>query len=313
MVIEASKKYDVRTHLLAWEEKPSYHLIKKWIDEGVIGTLKEIHNWSYRPVWPQYLGVPKDRPSVPEGFNWDLWLGPEKDRPYHPYYTHNVFRGWFDFGGGSIADMGHYSLFPLFRILGVDTAPKTIKAYGSVYRTTINQVCRGMSHTDAFPYSSTYKFSFPDQNRLGSFDLYWYDGGIKPFAPEELEVDGRDIPQEGLLFIGDKGKILAGFQGANPEMLPKKKMDAYVGEKTLPEYKTERPSDTWVRAIKSGEESAGSFRHAGPITDLVNLGAAALRSRKKLEFDSDYMRITNDEDANKYLYRDYREGWEMEV
>ncbi|MEM6768933.1 MAG: Gfo/Idh/MocA family oxidoreductase, partial [Bacteroidota bacterium] len=105
-VIAGATSYDVRTHLMAWEDKPTYKLIKQWINDGVIGELQEIHNWSFRPVWPQYMGKPEGTMPIPEDFNWELWLGPEKDRPYHPHYTHNVFRGWYDFGGGSIADMG---------------------------------------------------------------------------------------------------------------------------------------------------------------------------------------------------------------
>ncbi len=311
MVIEGAKKYDVRTHLLAWSDKPAYRLIKQWIDDGVIGNLTEIHNWSYRPVWPQYMGKPTEGQRIPEGFNWDLWLGPEQDRPYHSNYTFNVFRGWYDFGGGSIADMGHYSLFPLFRTLGVNTSPISAKAYGTVYRTTVNNVCRMIRNEEAFPYSCMYKFQFPKQESLPAFDLYWYDGGMKPFAPEELEMDGRDVDREGLMFVGDQGKILAGFQGQRPEIIPAKKMAVYQGEKEYDQSKPERRSDTWTRAITTGEESPGSFLYAGPITDMINLGAVALRAGKKVEFDADQMKVTNDESANQFLHRNYRKGWEL--
>lgn len=312
-VINLAKESKVKTHLLAWSDKPAYRLIHKWINDGVIGNLKEIHNWSFRPVWPQYTSNPTDTPRIPDGFNWGLWLGPVPDRPYHPHYTHNVFRGWYDFGGGSMADMGHYSLFPLFRTLGINTPPRTAKAYGTTTRTTINNVCRPVNNDVAFPYSCLLKFQFPKQESLPAFDLYWYDGGMKPFAPEELETDGRDIPNEGLLFVGDKGKIMAGFQGDDPEILPKKKMDAYQGEKTYSKAEPERRSDTWTRAIKTGEESPGSFLYAGPITETINLGTIALRAGKKVEFDAANMRITNDEQANQYLTREYRKGWEIPI
>ena len=101
--------------------------IKAWIDAGAIGTLREIHNWSNRPVWPQYPTIPTDRPPVPEGFDWELWLGPSLDRPYHPHYTHAVFRGWYEFGGGALADMGHYSLWPVFRLFELD-APVMVES-----------------------------------------------------------------------------------------------------------------------------------------------------------------------------------------
>src|SRR4030042_423252 len=112
------KTYDVTkstgmiTHLLAWSQRSGYDVIKKWLQEGLIGNLKEIHNWSNRPVWPQWQSNPTDPPAVPKDFDWSLWLGPVPARPYHPNYTHAVFRGWDGFGGGSIADMGTYHLFP---------------------------------------------------------------------------------------------------------------------------------------------------------------------------------------------------------
>ena len=140
LTIDTAKKTGLSTHLLAWSKRPEYDVIKKWIAEGQIGTLKEIHNWSNRPVWPQWQSNPTDTVPVPKDFNWDLWLGPVPNRPYHPNYTHNVFRGWYDFGAGSIADMGHYSLFPLFLTLGIDTPALSAEAYATTTRTIVNHV-----------------------------------------------------------------------------------------------------------------------------------------------------------------------------
>lgn len=310
-VIELAKKSNVKTHLLAWSSRSEQALMLKWVNDGVIGELKEIHNWSYRPVWPQWTSNPTERPKIPDGFNWDLWLGPVPERPYHPNFTHNVFRGWYDFGGGSMADMGHYSLFPLFKTFGIETAPISAKAYGTTNRTVVDQVCKGIQNNVAFPYSCQFKFQFPEQNNLPKFDLYWYDGGMKPFAPPELEEDGLDIDTEGMMLVGDKGKILAGFLGQNPRIIPERKMKEYQGEKSVPEEKDERRSDTWARAIKSNKESPGSFIYAGSITETINLGAVALRAGKKITYDSASMNITNDEKANKYLKREYRKGWEL--
>ncbi len=309
--VETAERTNVITHLLAWGDRPELKLIKQWIDDGVIGELKEIHNWSYRPVWPQWTSNPTDSPPIPEGFNWELWLGPVPDRPYHPDYTNNVFRGWYDFGGGSIADMGHYSLFPLFRTLGVDTAPISAKAYGTTTRKIENNVSVAVINNVAFPYSSLIQLSFPPQKTLPAFDLFWYDGGMKPFAPEELLEDNRDIEPEGMMFVGDKGKILAGFLGTKPEIIPKRKMDAYEGEKSVPGQKRKMKSIQWAEAIKNNVESPGSFIHAGPVTETINLAAVALRAGKRIDYDSKNMRITNDEEANKYLTREYRNGWEL--
>ncbi|MCD6597410.1 MAG: Gfo/Idh/MocA family oxidoreductase [Bacteroidales bacterium] len=309
--IETARQTKVITHLLAWSELPEHKLILKWINDGVIGELKEIHNWSYRPVWPQWTSNPKDTPKIPDGFNWDLWLGPVPHRNYHPNYTHNVFRGWYDFGGGSMADMGHYSLFPLFRTFGIETAPISAKAYGTTNKTVENQVCKAIVNDVAFPYSCQFKFEFPEQKNLPEFDLYWYDGGMKPFEPEELEEDNIEIESEGMMFVGDKGKIIAGFLGKNPRIIPERRMKEYQGEKSLPETKRTRKSDTWAHAIKTNTQSPGSFLYAGPVTETINLAAVALRAGKKVEYDSQNMKITNIESANKYLSREYRKGWEL--
>jgi hypothetical protein len=310
-VIDSVRQTKVMTHLQAWSHRPEHKQMRQWIDAGAIGELKEIHNWSYRPVWPQWHEVPKDTPKVPDGFNWELWLGPVTDRPYHPNYTHNVFRGWYDFGGGSMADMGHYSLFPLFRNLGIDTAPLSAKAYGTTNKTAENGVCRGIRNDVAFPYSCMFKFAFPKQSTLPAFDLYWYDGGMKPFAPSELEEDGLDVDAEGMMLVGDKGKILAGFLGEKPRLLPSKKMKDFPSSLPDKEDEDEMRSKDWVDAIKTGKESPGSFLYAGPITETINLASVALRSGKRIEYDSKTQAITNIPDANKYLTREYRKGWEM--
>jgi len=311
LAIETARRTKVITHLLAWSDRRDNQLTLKWIKDGAIGTLKEIHNWSNRPVWPQWTSNPTDTPPIPKGFNWDLWLGPVPHRPYHPNYTHNVFRGWYDFGGGSIADMGHYSLFPLFVTLGIETPPISAEAYGTTTRTIVDQVCREVYNDVAFPHSCMIRFKFPKQKILPPFDLFWYDGGIKPFPPEELAVDSESLAPEGMMFVGDKGKILASFRGENPRIIPEAKMRAYPGQKQLPQQERQRRSSNWVNAIKRNEESPGSFLLAGPVTETINLAAVALRTKRKVDYDTKSMKITNFQQANKYLTREYRKGWEL--
>jgi hypothetical protein len=231
--------------------------------------------------------------------------------PYHPHYTHNVFRGWYDFGGGSIADMGHYSLFPLFRVFGIEKPPVSAKAYGTTHRFVDGNTYKWLQNDVSFPLSSLIQLNFPEQQNLPAFDLFWYDGGMKPFIPEEFVEDNRDMPDEGMMFVGDKGKILAGFRGQQPEILPSRLMRIFGGEKDLPEREQVRRSNTWAAAIKNDEESPGSFIYAGAVTEAINLAAVALRAGKKVDYDSANMKITNDEAANKYLKREYRQGWEL--
>jgi predicted dehydrogenase len=311
LTIETASREKVITHLLAWGDRRDNELTLKWIKDGVIGTLREIHNWSNRPVWPQWTSNPTDRPPIPKGFNWQLWLGPVPDRPYHPNYTHNVFRGWYDFGGGSIADMGHYSLFPLFVTLSIETPPVSAEAYGTTTRTIVSQVCQAVDNNVAFPYSCMIRFRFPKQKILPAFDLFWYDGGMKPFPPDELAADNKSLPAEGMMFVGDKGKILGGFRGEGPRIIPERKMQAYVGEKEVQQEDRRRRARTWVNSIKNSEESPGSFLRAGPVTETINLAAVALRAGRKVDYDAASMKITNFREANKYLTREYRKGWEL--
>jgi hypothetical protein len=310
-VIDKAKSSGVITHLLAWSDRPEYRQIKAWMDAGLIGDLKEIHNWSYRPVWQQWTKRPEPAMPIPDGFNWELWLGPVPDMPYHKNYTHNVFRGWYEFGGGSVADMGHYSLFPLFETLGIDKSPVSARAFGSTSREEVDQVYQWVKNDVAFPASCLIKWKFPAQISLPSFDLFWYDGGMKPFAPEELEIDGKDTPEEGLMLVGTKGKILGGFRGENPVLLPESRMMVGRDAERINSREVDRDTDMWVDAMLEKTQTPGSFLRAQCITDTINLGAIALRSGKRVDFDSNLLKITNDESANQFLTREYRPGWEI--
>ncbi len=308
LTIDTARTTGVSTHLLAWSRRPGNETVKKWIDDGAIGTLKEIHNWSNRPVWPQWTSIPKDKPPVPSGMNWDLWLGPVPHRDYHPNYTHCVFRGWYDFGGGSIADMGHYSLWPMFLTLGVTTPPVSAEAYATTTRTVVDGVSRPVVNDVAFPYSCMVRFKFPKQETLPAFDLFWYDGGMKPHVPEELEIDGKGLPAEGMMFVGDKGKILGGFRNESPRLLPESRMKSYG---TFPAEEDPSTDDVWIDAFREKKQSPGSFLLAGPISETINLGAVALRAGKKVMYDAAKMEITNFPEANQFLRREYRKGWEL--
>lgn len=308
-VIETARQTGVPTHLLAWSKRSGNELVKKWIADGMIGNLLEIHNWSNRPVWPQWVSNPKDTPPIPEGFDWSLWLGPVPDRPYHPNYTHNVFRGWYDFGGGSIADMGHYSLWPLFLTLGIHTPAYAAEAWGTTTCAIDNHVSHGVKNDVAFPQSSIIRFKFRAQETLPPFELFWYDGGMRPNTPDEL--GDASLDPEGMMFVGDKGKIIAGFRCEEPRLLPQSKMDAWLNGQPAPKDVNEEGTAHWITAFKNKTQSPGSFLLAGAVTETILLGGVALRARKKVEYDSAKLRITNNEAANQYLFREYRKGWEM--
>jgi Oxidoreductase family, C-terminal alpha/beta domain/Oxidoreductase family, NAD-binding Rossmann fold len=315
LVIETARESKVATHLLAHGSGAGNGLIVDQIKRGAIGPLREIHNWTNRPVWPQYPDVPSDTPPVPKGLDWDLWLGPAVDRPYHPHYTHTVFRGWYDFGGGSMADMGIYSLWPVFTGLDLG-APTSARAWSTHTCKIENGVSRPVKNDAAYPIGCSIRLGFAARGDMPEMDLFWYDGGMKPRLPQEVEAHGFEMGREGIMFIGDEGTILAGFHGQNPQLFTKGKKEPLKTTEPAPDAagqraKFDRRQSPWLQAILEGNQSPGSFTNAASITDAVNLGTVALRARKKVLFDSDEMKITNAADANKYLYREYRQGWEL--
>jgi len=300
------------THLIPWDSNGSMDTVMTWIKAGAIGTLREVHNWTNRPVWPQYPDLPKETPAVPDGFDWDLWLGPEADRAYSPDYTHMVFRGWYDFGGGSMADMGHYSLWTVFNALKL-TSPTVIEPHRSHVCGFKGAIPYRINNDFSFPMASTVRFSYPANGDRGPVDLCWYDGGMRPPIPEELSRDNKELPQEGMMFVGDSGKILAGFNVQNPQIISGKKMDAPVSTTPANQNQVQQTSAAlplFVDACKTGKQYPGNFSEAEYLTEAVNLYAASLRANKLLRYDAANMKITNVADANKYLTREYRKGWD---
>jgi predicted dehydrogenase len=314
LVLKTAHQTKRATHLLAYGSGTDNGRIAERIKDGVIGPLREVHNWTNRPVWPQYTEIPQDQPPVPKGFDWDLWLGPALYRPYHPHYTHTVFRGWYDFGGGSMADMGIYSLWPIFTALDLD-APLSAEAWATHTCSIVDHVSRPAKNDFSYPTGCTLRFQFAAKEDMPALDLFWYDGGMKPRLPKEVEAHSKEMGREGILFIGDEGAIMAGFNGQNPRVFAKGQNKPLHTEGASSQdaggggTRGRDRRSSWLEAFKEGEPSPGSFLNAGAITDTVNLGTVALRAGKKVFFDSEKMKITNDSEANKYLYREYRQGW----
>jgi hypothetical protein len=310
LVIDTAREKGVATHFMPWDANGSMEQVLAWIKDGSIGTVREVHNWTNRPVWPQYTSIPTDTPSIPEGFDWDLWLGPEAVRPYHPDYTHMVFRGWYDFGGGSMADMGHYSLWTVFNALGLGS-PASVEPMLTHTCEFKDNVAARVKNDFSFPTASVVRFKYPAQGSRAAVDLIWYDGGIRPPTPPELAEDNKELPIEGMMFVGDRGKALAGFFLENPRLIPEKRMHGLPPARQLPEPGEVTPSlRQWMAATRGGPQSPGSFLNAWPITEAVNLNAIALRTGRKLLYDSGNRKITNVPEADKYLRREYRKGWE---
>jgi hypothetical protein len=309
--IEIARQTGLMTHLLAYSKRNSYDLVKKWIDEGAIGTLREVHNWSFRPVWPQWSEYPTDTPPVPDGFDWDLWLGPVPDRPFHPNITHAVFRGWYEFGSGAVADMGLYSLYPLFETFGIDSPAVSIEALGGVNAAVNASVFQRVNNTVSFPNSCIFRWKFPQKGSSPPLEIFWYDGGMKPQNPPEMEADNLELESEGMMFVGDKGKIIGGFYCQNPRIIPERNMISLTGSADPPRTSVEG-RDAWISALQKGEQSPGSFQNFQACNETILLASVALRAGRKIIYDPANMKVTNIAEADRFLYRgDYRKGWEL--
>src|SRR6476619_4260635 len=263
-IIEMARNSKVITHLIPWDSNGSMETVMTWINGGAIGTLTEVHNWTNRPVWPQYPDIPTDTPPVPNGFDWDLWLGPEADRSYHPNYTHMVFRGWYDFGGGSMADMGHYSLWTVFNALQL-TSPTTVEPHRSHVCNFNGPVPFRVNNDFSFPMASTVRFKYPANGNRAPVDLCWYDGGMRPPIPEELSNANKELPEEGMMFVGDQGKILAGFNIQDPQIISGKKIEGAANGNTDKRSQVQQTSEAlplFVEACKSGKKYPGNFSEA---------------------------------------------------
>jgi len=296
---EAAKKYKVATQVFtAIQASESTRLLSEWILAGAIGPVREVHNWSNRPIWPQGIERPTDTPPVPAGFDWDLWIGPAPYRPYNPAYHPFNWRGWQDFGTGALGDMGCYSFDTIFRVLELK-APGTVKASSS-----------GIN-SETYPRASVVTYGFPARGDMPAVTLTWYDGGRKPPRPIELEA-GKDMGDGngGILFVGDNGKILCDFQGSNPRIIPDAKMQAFKQPpQTLP--RSIGHDEEWIEACKGGKPGGANFEIAGPITEALLLGNVALRFKEPLEWDSSSLKVLNIPEANKFIQRDYRQGWTL--
>ncbi len=310
LVVKTARETGAATHMFCAAGLESTAQLCEWVASGAIGPVREVHNWSTRPFWPQGMTtLPSGNPPVPDGFDWDLWLGPVPHRPYHPAYTHAVFRGWYDFGTGALGDMGHYSFFQVFKILKLG-APLTVEASRSQYWRIDDLLWKRQVNTVSYPQASLIRWEFGERPGMPPVTLSWYDGGLRPPKPRELDEDGEPMPEEGLLLVGDRGTILAEFNGRNPRLIPKASMARFQPPSpTLP-----RPADEleqWVRACRGTQPSDASFENVSTLSETILMGTIALRVDKKLRWDAANARFVNAPEADALMTRPYRDGWRM--
>jgi predicted dehydrogenase len=308
---DMAKKTDVATQLFCSAQQAETPRVAEWIAAGVIGTVREVVNVSTRPFWPQgMLNYPTDTPPVPGGFDWDLWLGPAAARPYHPAYTHAVFRGWYDFGTGALGDMGHYSFHQIFECLGLGS-PLTVQASHSEYWAVTEKGWTKQVNKVSYPQSSRITWEFANPKAIGEkVRLHWYDGGVRPPELAELTEEENKQLDEYTLYIGDTGKILCDFMGGSPRLLPKARQQGFTEPpRTLPRPIGEL--EQFVKGCRGEAKPDAAFEAAYPFAETILLGTIALRVPGTLHWDTEKFEFTNSGEANALKYRTNRPGWEV--
>jgi predicted dehydrogenase len=277
----------------------------EWIRDGAIGAVREVHAWSGGPrsATPSAQGPHQGPAAKPSGLNWDLWLGPRADRPFDGKFAPFVWRNWYDFGGGTLPDMGLHNFDPAFNALGLDR-PVTVEA-------TFSDVDKERS---LGAHLVTWQFGAAADR--GPVIVRWYDGGLRPPVP--LGVDPDDARQRlgeagnGVLIIGDKGALTAPGWSGMPRLLPYERHRDYKHPpKTL--ARVENHHADWLQACQGGTPACSNFEYGARLTEFVLLGVVAIRTGKVLEWDSDRMTVTNVPDAQAILEETYRKGWELPV
>ncbi len=280
---------------------------------GAIGQVRTVHCWTDRAKgwWPQGMLRPSGSDPIPAYLDWDKWLGKAPERPYlHEWpeklqteYAKSVYhpfswRGWWDFGCGATGDMACHIM----------DCPEWALKLGPP--DTVEMVSASERVPEMPPLESILRYEFPARGELPPCSLLWYDSGQLPPKPAEMEAEKME--ENGILFIGDKGKIITGVYGENPRLLPESSMADYKRPpKTIPRVPENSPHKDWIRACKGGPPACSNFDISGPFTEWVLLGNLAIRLGKKLQWDSENLRVTNVPEAEELIKGTYRQGWEV--
>lgn len=278
----------------------NYQTLVSLVQSGVIGKIKAAHSWSNRPIWPQGISRPQVEENPPASLDWDLWLGVAPLRPFAPNVYHPFkWRGWHDFGTGALGDMGCHIIDPVYWALDL-TAPQTVRYDGP------------KPSKETYPKWERISYTFPGTRYTteSSIAVTWYDGGKKP-NPAECDLPGDlKLPDNGIIFVGEKGVAVAkhGTKGL-PKLYPEKEFADYqIKPVTAPDHYKQ-----WVDAIEGKGQANSHFGYAGPLCETVLLGCLASRvPNELLEWNTKKLRFDNNQGANQFLHQEYRKGWEVE-
>ncbi len=333
---EAAEKYKVVSQMgNQGSSSDGVRKLREWYNAGLIGKVHTVYCWTDRPVWPQGIPWPGSKAEVPEGLDWDLWLGTAPFKNYISGLVPFNWRGWWDYGTGALGDMGCHLVEAPYRVLDLKY-PKDVQcSVGSVY---VDEFKRGY-FPESCPPSSHVTMTFPKTSKTDEdVVLHWMDGGIQPTRPEELEPnetfgDGGN----GVLFIGSKGKMMCSTYGENPRLLPTSKTD----EVNVPQEFERVPGGAgghyaqWVEAAIAGygkKEVSAPFEISGPLTETLLIANLAIRGvdirnetkndkgeayfeypgrNIEMTWDAENMRVTNLDEVNAFVKREYRTGWSL--
>jgi predicted dehydrogenase len=272
-------------------------------------------DWNARTV-NRVLAVAMDGDfPVPSGVDWDLFLGPAPEVPYHPIYHPFNWRGWLDWGTGAIGDMAAHLLDHPYWALGL-TYPTSVEATFTPFGTDLKNI------KVTYPMGTHVAYKFPARGNQPPVTVTWFDGGLMPGRPDLLPEDVQLDPGGGVVFIGEKGILVHGTYGANPKVYPQSLME--VAAKVPKTYfRVEKTGEgqfaqakhrmNWVNAIKGKEKATCPIEYASRLTETMLLGVAAMKTGqgKRIYYDGEAGKITNLADANQYLHREYRKGWSL--
>ena len=272
----------------------------EWIRAGVIGPVHEVHVWTNRPIWPQGVPRPAESMAPPAHLDWDLWLGPAPSMPYNEAYAPFTWRGWVDWGTSALGDMGAHLVDHAYWALDL--------GYPTMVWTSSTPF--GGRDQASWPQSqmTQYEFGHGGQHTVR---MMWYDGGLIAPRPDVLPDDVVLKPGGGAIMVGKKGVLVYDTYGHNPQLYPRHLMDDVADlPQTLPRIE-ESHEMNWVNACKGMGEPTCPFSYAVPLTEVMLLGVVALQAGEMIRYNSDDMTIPNAPDAEQYLHREYRRGWEL--
>ena len=316
---EAARKYKVVTQMgNQGHSEEGLRLMQEWFEAGAIGDVREVHCWTNRPIWPQGMPRPTEEQPVPEGMDWDLWLGPAPARPFHKTYHPSFWRAWQDFGAGAMGDMACHVMDASYTVLKLGAPESIIATAGAIVQPPpAGQRGWGVrvKYNDSYPPSSLIHLSYPQRGNLPPVKVHWYDGGLLPERPSDLEPDRR-MPESGTIFVGSKGKMWCETYSESPRLIPETAMQAFTRPpRTLPRVPEGRNGGhekNWLDAIRSKGQAVAHFDYAGPFTESVLLGNVALRfPGERLMWDAVNMKVTNKPEADQFIQHAYKPGWAL--